>query len=82
MQDQILNLEKDLTKSRCKIVEEEPDNKYNREQKVIFFPNEKVVLYSIIKAGLEKINTNLKLKDKAMLASYSDRKMYFCIRSY
>ena len=63
------NLEKDLTKSRCKIVEEEPDNKYNREQKVIFFPNEKVVLYSIIKAGLEKINTNLKLKDKAILAS-------------
>ena len=62
-------IEKDLTKSRCKIVEEEPDNKYNKEQKVIFFPNEKVVLYSIIKAGLEKINTNLKLKDKAILAS-------------
>ena len=62
-------LEKELAKSRCKIVEEEPDNKYNKEQKVIFFPNEKVVLYSIIKAGMEKINTNLKLKDKAILAS-------------
>ena len=62
-------LEKELAKSRCKIVEEEPDNKYNKEQKVIFFPNEKVVLYSIIKAGMDKINTNLKLEDKAILAS-------------
>lgn len=62
-------LEKELTKSRCKIVEEEPDNKYNKEQKVIFFPNEKVVLYSIIKAGLDNINANLDLKDKAMLGA-------------
>ena len=62
-------LEKELAKSRCKIVEEEPDNKYNKEQKVIFFPNEKVVLYSIIKAGMDKINANLNLKDKAILAS-------------
>ena len=62
-------LEKELAKSRCKIVEEEPDNKYNKEQKVIFFPNEKVVLYSIIKAGMDKISTNLNLKDKAILAS-------------
>lgn len=62
-------LEKELAKSRCKIVEEEPDNKYNKEQKVIFFPNEKVVLYSIIKSGMEKINANLNLKDKAILAS-------------
>ena len=62
-------LEKELTKSRCKIVEEEPNNKYNKEQKVIFFPNEKVVLYSIIKAGLEKINSNLSLKDKSMLGA-------------
>ena len=62
-------LEKELAKSRCKIVEEEPDNKYNKEQKVIFFPNEKVVLYSIIKAGMDKINTNLNLKDKAILAA-------------
>ena len=61
-------LEKELAKSRCKIVEEEPDNKYNKEQKVIFFPNEKVVLYSIIKAGMDKINANLNLKDKAILA--------------
>ena len=60
-------LEKELNKSRCKVVEEEPDNKYNKEQKVIFFPNEKVILYSIIKAGLDKINTNLSLKDKSML---------------
>ena len=61
-------LEKELAKSRCKIVEEEPDNKYNKEQKVIFFPNEKVILYSIIKAGMDKINVNLNLKDKAILA--------------
>ena len=47
-------LEKELTKSRCKILEEEPDNKYNNEQKVIFFPNEKVVLYSVIRAGDRK----------------------------
>ncbi len=60
-------LEKELTKSRCKILEEEPDNKYNNEQKVIFFPNEKVVLYSVIRAGIEKINPNLSLDDKAML---------------
>ena len=60
-------LEKELTKSRCKILEEEPDNKYNNEQKIIFFPNEKVVLYSIIRAGIEKINPKLSLKDKAML---------------
>ncbi len=60
-------LEKELTKSRCKILEEEPDNKYNNEQKVIFFPNEKVVLYSVIRAGIEKINPNLALGDKAML---------------
>ena len=63
------DLEKELAKSRCKIIEEEPENKYNKEQKVIFFPNEKVVLYSIIKAGMEKINANLNLKDKALLAS-------------
>ena len=62
-------LEKELNKSRCKVVEEEPDNKYNKEQKVIFFPNEKVILYSIIKAGLDKINTNLSLKDKSMLGA-------------
>lgn len=62
-------LEKELAKSRCKIIEEEPDNKYNKEQKVIFFPNEKVVLYSIIKAGMDKINTKLKLKDKSILSS-------------
>ena len=60
-------LEKELTKSRCKILEEEPDNKYNNEQKVIFFPNEKVVLYSVIRAGIEKINPNLTLEDKAIL---------------
>ena len=60
-------LEKELEKSRCKILEEEPDNKYNNEQKIIFFPNEKVVLYSIIRAGIEKINYNLSLEDKAML---------------
>lgn len=60
-------LEKELTKSRCKILEEEPDNKYNNEQKVIFFPNEKVVLYSVIRAGIEKINPNLALEDKAIL---------------
>ena len=62
-------LEKELTVSRCKIVEEEPDNEYNKEQKVIFFPNEKVVLYSIVKAGMGNINTNLSLKDKAVLAN-------------
>ena len=62
-------LEKELNKSRCKVIEEEPDNKYNKEQKVIFFPNEKVILYSIIKAGLDKINTNLSLKDKSMLGA-------------
>lgn len=62
-------LEKELEISKCKIVEEEPDNKYNKEQRVIFFPNEKVILYSIIKAGLEKINAKLDIKDKAMLWS-------------
>ena len=62
-------LEKELTKSRCKILEEEPNNKYNKEQKVIFFPNEKVVLYSIVKAGLDKINTNLNLKNKSILGA-------------
>ena len=62
-------LEKKLEISKCKIVEEEPDNKYNKEQRVIFFPNEKVILYSIIKAGLEKINAKLDIKDKAMLWS-------------
>ena len=56
-------LEKELEISKCKIVEEEPDNKYNKEQRVIFFPNEKVILYSIIKAGLEKINAKLDIKD-------------------
>lgn len=62
-------LEKELSLSRCKILEEEPDNNYNKEQKVIFFPNEKVVLYSIIKAGIEKIKSNLSIEDKAMLTA-------------
>ena len=61
-------LEKHLTVSRCKIIEEEPENQYNKEQKIIFFPNEKVILYSIIKAGLEQINTKLDIKNKATLA--------------
>ena len=64
-------LEKELTKSKCKILEEEPDNQYNNEQKVIFFPNEKVVLYSVIRAGVEKINPNLTLEEKAMVTAIS-----------
>ena len=62
-------LEKELSLSRCKILEEEPENNYNKEQKVIFFPNEKVVLYSIIKAGIENIKSNLSIEDKAMLTA-------------
>ena len=62
-------LEKELSLSRCKILEEEPENNYNKEQKVIFFPNEKVVLYSIIKAGIENIKPNLSIEDKAMLTA-------------
>lgn len=61
-------LEKDLEKTRCKIVEEEPENEYNSEQKVIFFPNEKVVLFSIIRAGLEKIKSNEKIEEKGMMS--------------
>ena len=62
-------LEKELTVSRCKIVEEEPDNNYNNDQKVIFFPSEKVILYSIIKASLDKISPKLDIKYKALLAT-------------
>lgn len=57
-------LEKQLEISKCKILTEGEN-----EQKVIFFPNEKVVLYSIIKAGLEKISSNLELEYKAILTA-------------
>lgn len=60
-------LEKELENSKCKILEEEPNNKYNKEQKILVFPNEKVVLYSIIKAGIEKLNSKLNLEEKAIL---------------
>lgn len=55
-------LEKELEKSKCKILEENDD-----EQKVIFFPNEKVVLYSIIKSGIKKMKSSLSLEEKAIL---------------
>lgn len=58
-------LEKELKVSKCKIIQTDDDN----ERKVIFFPNEKVVLYSIIKAGLDKIDENLSLEYKAILAT-------------
>ncbi len=61
-------LEKILEKTRCKILEEEPENEYNNEQKVIFFPNEKVVLFSIVRAGLEKIRNNLKIEEKSIIS--------------
>lgn len=61
-------LEKELEKSKCKVLDEEPENEFNNEQKVIFFPNEKVVLFSIIRAGVEKIKLNLQLKEKAILS--------------
>lgn len=61
-------LEKILEKTRCKVLEEEPENEYNSEQKVIFFPNEKVVLFSIIRAGLEKIKPNLKIEEKGIMS--------------
>lgn len=56
-------LEKELEESRCKILEESD----NKEQKIIVFPNEKVVLYSIIKAGIEKLSLTLSLEEKAIL---------------
>lgn len=59
-------LEKQLENTKCKILEED---KENREQKLIIFPNEKVVLYSVIKAGLEKINPDLNLEEKAILTA-------------
>lgn len=59
-------LEKQLEASRCKILEE---TESNEEHKVIFFPNEKVVLYSIIKAGIKKIDPNLSLEEKAILTA-------------
>ena len=61
-------LEKILEKTRCKILEEEPENEYNNEQKVIFFPNEKVVLFSIVRAVLEKIRNNLKIEEKSIIS--------------
>ena len=59
-------LEKQLENTKCKILEED---KEKREQKLIIFPNEKVVLYSVIKAGLEKINSDLNLEEKAILTA-------------
>ena len=55
-------LEKELESSKCKI--QDLENK-----KVIIFPNEKRVLYNIIKAGIEPINKDLPIEDKAVLTA-------------
>ena len=55
-------LEKELESSKCKI--QELENK-----KVIIFPNEKKVLYNIIKAGIEPIEKELSIEDKAILTA-------------
>ena len=56
-------LEQKLNNSKYKILEENENN----EKKVIIFPNEKIILYSLIKAGAEKTNKEMTLEDKAML---------------
>lgn len=56
-------LEKELESSKCKILEK------NGKQKIIIFPNEKVVLYSIIKASMDKNDTKLTLDERAILSA-------------
>lgn len=56
-------LEKELESSKCKILQKDG------KQKIIIFPNEKVVLYSIIKASIDKDDTKLSLDEKAILSA-------------
>lgn len=53
-------LEKKYQDEKCKIIE---------NKKIITFPNEKVILYNVIKAGIDTINNNLPLEQRAILYS-------------
>lgn len=54
-------LEKELESSKCKILHKDGN------QKIIIFPNEKVALYSIIKASIDKNYIKLNLDERAIL---------------